>query len=983
MKKTWKRFVSLLVVFASIMSFMPIQFGYNGQAANAAPTDIIVSGTATQSGDKITMVNGEYATNQPYSNFQIAVPIEIVNESDIKIGSKGVLEQEVIITSINKIKLDGLTLDEKNAKLADIGVHISQGDVLYNSTKTIGVSIDGLPFGINRIEYRVREKTSTNKGQYIDANDPSKGMVDYYVQDEAYYPSTQTSSELVIQHANKFVQKKINPMIFNSYIGSKDVYDANNQNGNVDMSNRVPFLFTEEAPYNEKLPLRYIFDIADDVTTLQYEMQFDNVVPISNNTKIYKNGALDTTVTVANHKVTGYLKELGGSDLIVVKLDSNDPTAVSKAYSIELQYNTLASDDDYTLRESNITKFNYDKDESVKAYVGKKFNKVDESDDFITYKGEITIDKKAGMISLDPRIGRDASKTAFKISNHYDGSNIQNSRMINGKQFVDFNKGTDNELWIQVYEGKDGNVTGKQLAVYKLKVNIIGSDDSTVDFNFANAVITQPGRNPSTNALEFNPDRRTYDLYCDDDSVHVELLAPSTTDQNGNRREYIKAWGGTSVQSDTTREITDIAKDSGIDITIGDYKKIIIQAYYDQEVLDDNGNVTGTEATPIGQKYTFYIAKNADQPDNDNGNTVDNNASLSNIKVKGYTIESKDGTTGFSSDNYTYETTVKKDDESAKVTVTTESDEVKDITVTVVETGDEYGMESDIPFEFPLNKSGKTTLSIVVTAADKVTSKTYTLTINNDTKSANALLKNIVTNTGDFTFDPDKKKTKIRVDQNTKKISITPIPEDANAKVTVDGEKYTGSPITISLTGSQETDVDVKVTSEDGTASNTYSLEIIRTSEDLDDDDDEDEDDIFYDEYDDCWVDTSKYEEWGKIKNRDVYFDKKGRQVKDSWINTNNTWYYLDSKGYKATGWRKDTANKTYYLDPVTGAVRTGWLNQNGKWYYLGLNGVMQTKWLYLNKNWYYFSPEGEMMTNETMYIDGQMYNFGPDGAIY
>lgn len=34
--------------------------------------------------------------------------------------------------------------------------------------------------------------------------------------------------------------------------------------------------------------------------------------------------------------------------------------------------------------------------------------------------------------------------------------------------------------------------------------------------------------------------------------------------------------------------------------------------------------------------------------------------------------------------------------------------------------------------------------------------------------------------------------------------------------------------------------------------------------------------------------------------------------------------YYLDSKGYKSKGWRKEVGGKTYYLDPNTGALKTG-----------------------------------------------------------
>ena len=272
----------------------------------------------------------------------------------------------------------------------------------------------------------------------------------------------------------------------------------------------------------------------------------------------------------------------------------------------------------------------------------------------------------------------------------------------------------------------------------------------------------------------------------------------------------------------------------------------------------------------------------------------------------------------------------------------------------------------------------------MVTAEDGITSKTYYITVTNDTRSASALLKNVVTDNGDFTFDPDASVNKIRVDQIIKKLKVAPVPTDSKAKVTVNGTKYSGSPITTDLAGSQQTDMEIEVISEDGSDSKTYYFEIYRTDSALEDpDEDTNQDDIFYDEIDDCWVDTSKYEEWGIVKGKDIYFNNKGRQVKEQWIQTKNTWYYLNSKGYKTTGWRKDVGGKSYYLDPTTGELKKGWVNINSKMYYLGLNGVMQKGWLYLNSKWYYFTPEGEMITNQSMFINDKVYNLGQDGAMY
>ena len=92
--------------------------------------------------------------------------------------------------------------------------------------------------------------------------------------------------------------------------------------------------------------------------------------------------------------------------------------------------------------------------------------------------------------------------------------------------------------------------------------------------------------------------------------------------------------------------------------------------------------------------------------------------------------------------------------------------------------------------------------------------------------------------------------------------------------------------------------------------------------------------------------------------------------------------YYLNKSGYRSSGWRTESDGKTYYLDPSTGEMRKGWMNQNNSWYYLGPNGVMKTGWLYQNNKWYYFTPNGQMVTNQNMYIDGQVYRFAQDGTM-
>lgn len=1003
MKKIGKRFVALSIVFASIISFLPMQIGSNGKAANAMTTQIQVSGTPVESGGTVNVVNGEYATDNRFSDFTLSVDYKIKTKTvtDIPIGQIGVIQQEVIVTNIDGIELNGATLAENNKKLEAIGAKIGDGTQLItdkSNNKKMGITITGLPYGVNIIKYRIREKTTTNVGKQDPANptDPKAKVPDFIDNDDEYYPSKSGSDEIVIQHANKFLQGKIKPMLFDSYlVKTKDEYDKNTAL----KDNKYPFLFQEEGVADPNCPLRYNFAISDAVMTLKYSMTFNGLS--IGNASILKNGVVDNNINKTGDSViSGFLTNLTSSDLIVAKILDTGENVV-KSYSIQLKYKTIEASKDYTLRDAGIKKLYFDADDTVEAYVDKQFTVLTENN-VTTYKGKIHIDKRAQMISISPKIGLGDVTTgnvAYKLSNHYNSASaVESSRIINGQStpYVDFNKGTSNQLWVEVYEGSAGNIKEgtSPLAIYKLDVVPIGSESSEVKFSVgSDSYLTQPGRTGVDNKIDFTASRRTYDLHFYDEdttkatnNISIVLDTPKTYQRDGfTRREYLKAWGGTSTQSDNVTEIPDLGKNPDINVDITKYKKIIVQAYYDQIIYEKDAAGKETPKItqyPLGEKYTFYIAKNPDQS-TDDGNAKSSEAALSNISAANGTIKSTEGSTGFSSSRTNYMVTVPKVDTSASITVTTVNSNVSDITATIGETGDEYGLVSGQPFDFPLNTNGSTNIKIVVTAEDKVTQKTYNLTIDNDIRSASALLKNVLTDKGDFTFDSEKNPNKIRVDQSVNTLKVSPVAEDSKSRIVVNGINYAGLPITIDLKGTQKTNMVIKVTSENGSATKTYNFEIYRTDSAIDTKENDYEGDLFFDEIDDCWVDLSKYEEWGTVDGKAVYFNNKGRQVKEQWIKTKGVLYYLDSKGYKATGWRKEVGGKTYFLDPSTGAIKTGWLNQNNKWYYLGLNGVMQKGWLNLNGHWYYFTPEGEMIINQSMYIDDGTYRFGGDGIMY
>lgn len=988
MTKAGKRFIASLVVCASLVSFVPVEFGMKNTVANAAEinfetaTKISVTEGANGTG-AITGSDNLYKTQDEVTNMYLVVPDVTVDENTLTLegNNQGIIKQEIVIQSIN-----GLTQD----KWADMGVTVSTANL--STKRQIGLNISNLPLGVNKIVYTmnitVAKKVATEgfRPTYEGEKDPGRITYDTYNNIEC--------PTLTIEHGNAIVQGQINSIDFTNYVGGTSVDEESD-------INVKPFKYERKVSTASDSTLRYLNDIPVSVKKLEYSINIAKNMFTYGADKIYLDGVEATDLRVEDSEdgllseIKGDLTKVGTSTMIVLAVQT--PDAIHRSFSIEVSYGNKRTEDDYTLSEIGITKYNYNNDSFVKAQIGKTFVEttgVGNDEGIPIYSGTLQVDALSKMISMEPILGRSAENTAYKIYNEYDGG-TEPSQLKNGKMYVNFNKGHNNVIVLEVYEGKDGSISGKKLAIYRFHVQVLNDTaSSNVDLSFDGDVkLTQPGR-PAEENIEFTADRRSYDLHSDSNVIDFQLRNPI------NKNEYVKAWVGSSVSSDNTKPVDVTTKDDGsMQVDVGEAKKLILQVYYDEIVYktDSSGNyifvdgnkvIESKTSYPIGDKYTFYISKNASIEDDDaNPSNKSDDAELSNIKVKGATLKSSNGdTTGFSKDINNYEATVGKTETEANVTVTASNPNVKDISAKVVETGDEYGLESGVGFDFPLNSNGKTTLEIIVTAEDGSTTRLYTVTINNDTKNNSAELKNIILDKGDLIFDSSKETNKARVDLNVNKVKITPVVEGSGAIVTINGEEYNGNAVQVSLAGEQKTEVEIEVTAEDKSQSKTYTLIIYRTDsiiEDMEDDDDDDTaSDIFYDEFDECWVDLTKYEEWGKVNGKTVYFNKKGRQVKNAWIQVDGKWYYLNSSGYKASGWKVDTDGKTYYLDPVTGEIRTGWLNINNKWYYLNLNGVMHKKWLYLNNKWYYFTQSGEMIANQTMYVDGQMYTFGPDGAI-
>lgn len=1031
MNNLGKRFMALFIAFVSIISYIPLQLVMGGQAANAATSyNIPEQYLKVQVNDssKKTLPEGideldgypYFDSSQGGSYFDITIK-DYTEDIDkkletIKNNATDNVEGEItsitglniVATSLNNIDL---TKASGETALQELGITIK--DTPTNTiTGRSGIRIENPPLGVDKVQYRIEGTVTRTKYKVTVSDNGRKTLerVSDTIDDEKYIAKNEEN--IIINNGTDFVGNNVK-LTFEQYIGTGNTSETNLDDfldsESSKYNNKAPFLYTAEAESDEKVKLRYTWGVPDSLSALYYKMRFKGVELGHSDTIVYVNGQKGNATNTSNDTIKGYLGSISSKDqFVVIKINGTENnTSMTKLYSAELRYSQKNRENDYSIQEAGIYKADYAEDPEVKAYIGKRFTeKIVKDDDgnlYSEYKGTITIDPKARMINLTPKLVRNANTVRYELWNNYTKDGISKSikayELINGKAYVDFNIGEENQLELQVYDTASGNL----LAKYKLDVIIREDAEKGFKPNFIfdddneNTFLTREGAGKDTSkkitfAQGLESNRSTFDLYTKEKGqVKISLDEDSRT----RSKEYFKVWKSDNTEgndfeetSESIENVFDIRtgeRSTDLYVNFGNAKRIMIQAYRDQ-VSEENGEFTLIKSYPVREKFIFFIPDNIDSSSGDNTGKSDN-ATLSNIKVKGETLYNLDtDKNGFSSDSYNYKVTVPKGTESAVITITAEDDNVKSISAAVSGTDIAYDITSGEQTELMLNSSGITDLEITVTAQDGKTVKVYNLSIINNTKGGASKLKDLILSEGDFKFDPDEDITKVQVEQKINKIYVTPVAEDLKAKVTVDGQKYAGKPIEVSLRGQQTTEIEIEVESEDGKNTTTYILKIKRVSS-FDNSSDENTgltEDIYYDYDNDCWVDTTKYDEWGTIKGKVMYFDKKGRQVKSRWIRTNNKWYYINESGYRATGWKVDIeTGQRYYMDNITGEMKTGWMYVNGSWYYLGTTGIMHTGWLWLNNNWYYFTQNGEMIVNQTMQIDGKVYRFATDGRIY
>ncbi|MBM7636009.1 KxYKxGKxW signal peptide domain-containing protein [Streptococcus saliviloxodontae] len=108
------------------------------------------------------------------------------------------------------------------------------------------------------------------------------------------------------------------------------------------------------------------------------------------------------------------------------------------------------------------------------------------------------------------------------------------------------------------------------------------------------------------------------------------------------------------------------------------------------------------------------------------------------------------------------------------------------------------------------------------------------------------------------------------------------------------------------------------------------------------------------------------------------YLDENGRPVKNAFIqvatDSYQGYYYADQDGHLAEGW-KTIGGKTYYFAKLDD---TTYYNDHRARF-----GQIKGQLLLIDGANYYFDPNtGEMLTNQTVTVDGKEYTLGQDGKV-
>jgi formylglycine-generating enzyme required for sulfatase activity len=201
--------------------------------------------------------------------------------------------------------------------------------------------------------------------------------------------------------------------------------------------------------------------------------------------------------------------------------------------------------------------------------------------------------------------------------------------------------------------------------------------------------------------------------------------------------------------------------------------------------------------------------------------TVTRAAASTNANLSALTISSGSLSPAFAGDSASYTAAVSNSVTSIVVSAT-----VSDPTASVTVNG-----SSNLSNPINLNV-GDNTITVLVTAQDGTTTKTYTITVSRAALSTNANLSGLTISSGSLSpsFSSNMTAYTANLDNTVATITVTPTASDGTATITLNGSSITsGSARTVTLDiGSNQ--IPIVVTAQDGVTTKPYSITVTRAS---------------------------------------------------------------------------------------------------------------------------------------------------------
>lgn len=100
------------------------------------------------------------------------------------------------------------------------------------------------------------------------------------------------------------------------------------------------------------------------------------------------------------------------------------------------------------------------------------------------------------------------------------------------------------------------------------------------------------------------------------------------------------------------------------------------------------------------------------------------------------------------------------------------------------------------------------------------------------------------------------------------------------------------------------------------------------------------------------------------------------------WVLVGGEWMFYDGDGIPVKNRWIIYDNQWYHVDVNGYMDKDGWLFDGGQWYYLDPNGIMLYGWIKDTGYWYYLRENGPMVTNSWTMLDGNWYYFNQYGHM-